>query len=164
MARQAAGLRQRRDELGPGISQIFHGFRANPARQHVLDLSDLAVHHLQPQGDDQRPITLLHHAVETSLAGAYIDGIDAEARRQFGRAHPEPFRSDLESCAVLSELDVAVQRQAGRIMANQCGEIVIDDTGHAGPVAGGRDAAANWGGRCGSSEDECSGDGEPVTM
>ncbi len=81
LAWQAVGRRQRRDEFGAGVGQVFNSVRANPARQHMLDLSDLAVHHLQSQGDDQRPVTLFHHAVETGLAGAHIDGIDAKASR-----------------------------------------------------------------------------------
>ncbi len=57
-------------------------------------------------------------------------------RRQLGGSNPQPFAADLESGGVLSELYVAVQRQARRIVANQGGKIAIDDAGHAGPVAG----------------------------
>jgi hypothetical protein len=36
-----------RDELRARSSQVLHSLRAEVARQHVLDLGDLAVHHFK---------------------------------------------------------------------------------------------------------------------
>ncbi len=114
--------------------EVLHPVRAHVTREHMLDLSDLAVHNFQTQGDDQRPVILLHDAVEADLVGCGIDGVDFEGGGSFRRANPQAV-ADADFRGVLGESDPARQRQTGRIVFDEGGEILIGESDHAGAVA-----------------------------
>jgi hypothetical protein len=85
----------------------------------MLDLGDLPIHDLEPERDDERPAALLHQAVEADLTRRDIDRVDARPGRSFRGGDPKALGSDTEPRGVLGELDVAVERQAGRIVRDQ---------------------------------------------
>jgi hypothetical protein len=120
---------------GPRGNQVLHPVGAHVARQHVLDLSDLAADHLQPHGDDQLLVPLFHHAVEGHLARGRIHRVDLETRGCLGRPYPQPF-ADLDLGRVLGIAHALGQRQAGRIVFDHRGQIAVDQSGPARAIAG----------------------------
>jgi hypothetical protein len=80
LARRALPGRHVRQERRARRHKVLHPIRTHVARQNMLYFGDLAIHHFEPQRDDQRPAIFLHNAVEADLIGLRIDGVDLEGR------------------------------------------------------------------------------------
>jgi hypothetical protein len=116
-------LEHDRSRLGHACGVVEAGLLAADDR---LDLTDPAVLDLEPREDDRRPAAFADDSEPADLAEARILDVQVVVARGARRDRPQT-RPEPELLAVLRELDVVRDRQAGGIVGGDRLEIAVGE-------------------------------------